>query len=83
MPVGFTYSIKEKQGCETLVTVEPSLVRRVMSSAKGSKTETGSVMAETAASIKSDSEKLEPEVVKMLVGLVVATGVIGALVLLS
>lgn len=54
-----------------------------MSSAKGSGTKTGSVMAETAGSIESDSKKLEPGVVKMLVGLVVATGVIGALVLLS
>ena len=66
-----------------MVTVEASLVRGNMSSAKGSRTETGSVMAETAVSIKSDSEKLEPEVVKMFVGLVIATGVIGALVLLS
>lgn len=57
------------------------LVGEDMSSAKGNGT--GSVMAETAMSIKKDSEKLEPEVVRMLVGLVVATGVIGALVLLS
>ena len=54
-----------------------------MSSAKGSGTETGSVTAETTTSIGSESEKLEPEVVKMLVGLVVATGAIVALVLLS
>lgn len=40
-------------------------------------------MAETVASIQSKSEKLEPEVVRMMVGLVLATGVIGALVLLS
>lgn len=54
-----------------------------MSSAKGSETETASVMAGTATSTEGNSEKLEPEVVRMLVGLVVATGVIGALVLLS
>lgn len=52
-----------------------------MSGARGNGTETGSVMSEIAAS--SDSEKLESEVVRMLVGLLVATGVIGALVLLS
>ena len=52
-----------------------------MSSERGSGIDTKSVMAETAAS--SDSEKLEPEVVRMLIGLVVATGMIGALVLLS
>lgn len=45
--------------------------------------DTRSVVAETAASVESGFEKLEPEVARMLVGLVVATGVIGALVLLS
>lgn len=73
----------ENKGCEPLVIVGPWLVEEDMSSAKGSGTETGSVTAETATSIGSDSEKLEPEVVKMLIGLVVATGAIGALVLLS
>lgn len=37
----------------------------------------------SAVSIESEPEKLEPEVKTMLVGLVVATGVVGALVLLS
>lgn len=54
-----------------------------MSSAKVSETETGSMVAETATSIEGDSNKLETEVVRMLLGLVIATGVIGALVLLS
>lgn len=54
-----------------------------MSSAKDSENDTRSVVAETAASVESGFEKLEPEVARMLVGLVVATGVIGALVLLS
>ena len=54
-----------------------------MSGEKGSGTGTMSVMAESAASIESEPEKLEPEVKTMLVGLVVATGVVGALVLLS
>ena len=54
-----------------------------MSSAKGDGTQTGSTMAEDAMSIEGDSRRLEPEVVRMLVGLVVAAGVIGALVLLS
>ena len=61
----------------------PRLVGEDRSSAKGVENGTGSVMADTAASIKNGSEKLEPEVVKMLVGLGLATGVIGALVLLS
>ena len=54
-----------------------------MSSAKRCGTKKGSVTAETAMSIESDTKRLEPEVVRMLVGLVVATAVIGALVLLS
>lgn len=54
-----------------------------MSSAKDSENDTRSVVAETAASVESGFEKLEPEVARMLVGLVVATGVIGALFLLS
>lgn len=63
-----------------LVTVEYLVLRGDMSSARGGETKTGSA---TAMSVESDSKKLEPEVVRMLVGLVVATGVIGALVLLS
>lgn len=54
-----------------------------MSSVKDSKNGTRSVVAESAASMENDSEKLEPEVAKMLVGLVIATAVIGALILLS
>ena len=54
-----------------------------MSTAKSNGTEKGSRMAETATSNESDSEKIEPEIVRMLLGLVVATGVIGALVLWS
>ena len=54
-----------------------------MSGAKRSGAEKGSLMAETAVTIESDPRKLEPGVVRMLVGLVIATGVIGALVLLS
>ena len=54
-----------------------------MSTAKSGGTEKGSGMAETATSIESDYEKHEPEIVRMLLGLVVATGVIGALVLWS
>ncbi len=59
------------------------LVSENMFRAKRSGAEKGSLMAETAVTIESDPKKLEPEVVRMLVGLVVATGVIGALVLLS
>lgn len=59
------------------------LVGEIMSSAKRGGTKKGSVTAETAMSIESDTKRLEPEVVRMLVGLVVATAVIGALVLLS
>ena len=72
-----------KGGCQPLVTVEDLVLRGNMSSARGSETKTGSAMAEDAKSVEGDSKKLEPEVVRMLVGLVVATGVIGALVLLS
>lgn len=72
-----------KKGYDPLVTVEALLVAENMSSARGRGIEKGSVIAETATSIESDPEKLEPEVVRMLVGLVVATGVIGALVLLT
>lgn len=55
-------------------TVISLVVEEDMSGEKGS----GS-----AVSIESEPEKLEPEVKTMLVGLVVATGVVGALVLLS
>ena len=54
-----------------------------LSGAKGSATESKGMMAETAVTVESDSGNLEPEVVRMLVGLAVATGAIGALVLLS
>ena len=54
-----------------------------MSSAKPSGTRKGSVTAESGVSIESNTKKIEPEVVNLLVGLVVATGVILALVLLS
>lgn len=54
-----------------------------MSSAKRRETEKGNVMANNATSIKNGTKRLEPAVVRMLVGLAVATGVIGALVLLS
>lgn len=54
-----------------------------MSSAEVSETKTGSVVAETTMSTEGDSSKIEPEIVRMFVGLAVATGVIGALVLLS
>ena len=54
-----------------------------MSSAKRGGIKKRSVTAESAVSVASDTKKIEPEVVRMLVGLVVATGVIGALVLLS
>lgn len=66
-----------------MITVISLFVEEDMSSAKGSGTGTMSMMAESAASIGSEPEKLEPEIKRMLVGLVVATGVIGALVLLS
>ena len=45
--------------------------------------ESKGMIAETAVANQSDSGKLEPEVIRMLVGLAVATGAIGALVLLS
>ena len=54
-----------------------------MSSAKRRETEEGNVMAINAESIKNGTQRLEPAVVRMLVGLAVATGVIGTLVLLS
>lgn len=76
-------SVQEKERLRTLGHCQTLVSWEDISSAKGSGTESGSVMAETAASIESHSEKLEPEVVRMLVGLAVATGVIGALVLLS
>ena len=75
--------VRRIRRCTQLVTVEPLLAEEAMSSAKGSGSETGSTMPEIAASHKSDSKKLEPEIVRMLVGLMVATGVIVALVLLS
>ena len=40
-------------------------------------------MVETTVTVESDSKNFEPEVVRMLIGLAVATGVIGVLVLLS
>ena len=49
----------------------------------GDATESKDIMAETTVSVESDSGNFEPEVVGMLVGLAVATGAIGALVLLS
>lgn len=54
-----------------------------MSSAKRRETEKVNAMVNNVVSIKNGTNRLEPAVVKMLVGLVVATGVIGALVLLS
>ena len=54
-----------------------------MSIAKDGGTGARGVMAETAASVNYNSEKLEPGVVKMIVGLVIATGVIGTLFWLS
>ena len=66
-----------------MVTMENVLRGKSTPSAKVSETERGSVVAETATSTEGNANKLEPEVVRMLVGLAVATGVIGALVLLS
>lgn len=63
--------------------MEAVFLGKNMSSAKVGEIETGSVVADTAMSTEGDSNKLEPEVVRMLVGLVVATAVIGALVLLG
>ena len=73
---------KKRKACKPLATVE-LLVGEIMSSAKRGGIKKGSVTAESAVSVANDTRKLEPEVVRMLVGLVVATGVIGALVLLS
>ena len=69
--------------CGPLAAAEFLLSLENMSGAKRSGAEKGSLMAETAVTIESDPRKLEPGVVRMLVGLVIATGVIGALVLLS
>ena len=80
MPVGAIFS--EKGGFEYLATVVYLLVGD-RSSAKGGAIESKGMMAETAVSVESDSGNVEPEVVRMLVGLAVATGAIGALVLLS
>ena len=54
-----------------------------MSRVEVSRIEEGSMLAKTAASTEDDSEKLEPGAVRIPVGLVHASGVIGALVLLS
>ena len=54
-----------------------------MSRVERSRIEEGSVLAETAASTENNSEKLEPGALRIPVGLVLASGVIGALVLLS
>lgn len=69
--------------CQPVATVEKLVLKGDMSGARGGETKTGSMMAEDAMSVEGGSRKIEPEIVRMLVGLVVATGVIGALVLLS
>ena len=54
-----------------------------MSTEKSRATDKQDMTSLHTASIKCDTRRLEPEVVRMLIGLVVATGVIGALILLS
>ena len=54
-----------------------------MSTAKSRTTGNQVMSSPRSASMERDTRKLEPEVVRMLIGLVVATGVIGALILLS
>ena len=66
-----------------MITTKAQLAVENVSSAKGRGIRKGSVITETAASIKNDSEKLGPEAVRMLAGLMVANGVIGVLVLSS
>lgn len=80
MSVGAIF--EAKGGFKNLEAVEYILVGD-LSGAKGRATESKGMMAETAALVENDSGNLEPEVVRMLVGLAVATGAIGALVLLS
>ena len=54
-----------------------------MSTEKSRATDKQDMTSRHSASLQCDTWKLEPEVVRMLIGLVVATGVIGALILLS
>ena len=54
-----------------------------MSTEKSRATDKQDMTSPHYASIECDTRKLEPEVVRMLIGLVVATGVIGVLILLS
>ena len=54
-----------------------------MSTERNRATDKRDVASPHSASIECDTRKLEPEVVRMLIGLVVATGVIGVLILLS
>lgn len=63
--------------------MEPLRVEENMSTAKSDEFNKGNGTNINFASIEGDTMKLEPEVVRMLVGLVVATGVIGALVFLT
>ena len=63
--------------------MEPLGVEENMSTAKSEEINKGNGTNINFTSIEGDTRKLEPEVVRMLVGLVVATGVIGALVFLT
>ena len=54
-----------------------------MSTEKSRATDKQDMTSPHSASIELHTRKLEPEVVRMLIGLVVATGVIGVLILLS
>lgn len=54
-----------------------------MSTEKSRATDKLDMTSPHSASIECDTRRLEPEVVRMLIGLVVATGVIGALIFLS
>ena len=54
-----------------------------MSTERNRATDKRDVTSPHSASIECDTRKLEPEVVRMLIGLMVATGVIGVLILLS
>ena len=70
-------------GREKLATLEALLGRTDMPFVKGSRIEEVNVLAQTPASTGSDSEKLAPGVVGILVVLVIASGVMRPLVLLS
>lgn len=74
---------RKKKECQSLIIREIVFLAKNIFSAKIRETEIRSVIIEIVISTEDDFNKLEPEVIRMLMRLIVTTDIIRALILLS